>query len=56
MGEIIDNGLKGWAYASKSKAAWVESILEICCYIKKHKDTVRKFKIIKRIHVESLKA
>ena len=56
MGEIIENDLKGWAYASKRKVARVESLSSICCHVKKHKDTIRKFEIMKSIHVESLKA
>ena len=56
MGEKIDNGLKGWAYASKRKRARVASLSDICFYVKKHKDTIRQFQIMKIIHVESLKA
>ena len=55
MGETIDNKIKGWTYASKRKAARVARLLDICSYEKKHKDTIRKFQIIKIMHVESLK-
>ena len=51
MGEIIENRLKGWAYASKSKVDQVACLLDICFYVKKHKDTIRQFQIIKSIHV-----
>ena len=49
MGEIINNDLKGWAYASKSKAAQVASLLDICFYIKKNiKIQLENFKLLKK--------
>ena len=56
MGETIDTDLKRWAYASSRKVARWETLSNICSYVKKHKDTIRKIQIIKSIHVESLKA
>ena len=55
MGETTDTGIKGLEYALAIKATPWETISNICFDVKKHKDTIRKFKIIKRIHVESLK-
>ena len=56
MGDTIDNDLKGWTYASMNKATRLETLSDICSYVKKHKDTIRQFQIIKSIHVESLKS
>ena len=55
MGETIDIGLTRWAYASARKAARWAFLLNIFSYVKKHKDTIRQFQIIQKVHVESLK-
>ena len=56
MGKTIDTGLKGWEYASSRKDVQRETLLNIFSYVKKHKDTIGQFQIIKKAHVESLKA
>ena len=54
MGETIDTGLKGRAYASMSNVSLWTNLSNICSYVQKHTDTIRQFQIIKKVHVESL--
>ena len=56
MGGTTDTRIKGLAYALVSKPAWWIVVSNIGCYVQKHKDTIRQFQIIKKVHVESLKA
>ena len=56
MGRTTVNGIKGFLHAlAKNFACWIASS-KSRSYIQKDKDTIRQFQIIKKLHVESLKA
>ena len=56
MGGTAETEIKWLAYALAIKAARGIVVLNIGSYVQKHKDTIRQFQIIKKVHVESLKA
>ena len=55
MGRTTINGIKGFLHAlAKKFACWIASS-KSRSYVQKDKDTIRKFQIIKKLHVQSLK-
>ena len=56
MGQTTVNGIKGILHALEKKVAYWTASSKSRSYIQKDKDTIRKLQIIKKVHVESLKA
>ena len=56
MGRTTDNRIKGFLYALAKKVARSPAKSKLGSYVQKDKDTIKKFQIIKKVHVESLKA
>ena len=56
MGRTTINEIKGFLHALEKKLSYWIASSKSRSYIQKDKDTIRQFKKIKKLHVESLKS